>query len=270
VRPMIEDECEMYAYGMYLFNDEDGNHVAGHGGDVPGYEAYLWLDLDHGLATVVLSSQPYPPRASFLALEFFRAVARGMEPPDTPPLPDFTHISNPGDYAGEYRSETCALQLEAQNHHLVLVCGNDRIVLEERALDTFYTNHPNWDRYPLRFGRSLDGRVVEVSYGPQWFAGQAYHDLTQFETPPEWAAYVGHYRAHNPWATNFRVFVRKGQLMLCEPNGDEEILVPLSDGCFRIGEDGYVPERLTFDQVVNGQALRAERSGCVYFRFFTP
>ncbi|RPJ40415.1 MAG: class A beta-lactamase-related serine hydrolase, partial [Chloroflexi bacterium] len=268
--PLIEDEGEMYGYGIYLFDDEDGNRVAGHGGDVPGYEAYLWLDLENGLGTVVLSSQPYPPRASFLALEFFRAAALGLDPPDNPPLPDFTHISSPDDYAGEYHSEEGLLKLEAENHHLMLVYGDDRIALEERSLDSFFTNHPDWDRYPLRIGRSADGRVIEVCYGPQWFAGSAYQGPTQFAAPPEWAAYTGHYRAHNPWATNFRVIIRKGQLILCEPSGDEEILVPLSDGCFRIGEEDYIPERLTFDQVVNGQALRAERSGCPYYRFFTP
>jgi CubicO group peptidase (beta-lactamase class C family) len=270
MRPMIEDEGEMYGYGMYLFDDEDDNRVAGHGGDVPGYEAYLWLDLDNGLATVVLSSQPYPPRSSFLALEFFRSAASGLEPPESPPLPDFTHISNPGDYAGEYHSESCSLQLEAEDHHLMLVCGEERVALEQRAHDSFYTNQPDWDHYPLRFQRSKEGRVEEVSYGPQWFAGPGYQGPMQFETPPEWWAYTGHYRSHNPWATNFRVFIRKDQLILCEPSGDEEILVPLSDGCFRIGEDDYIPERLTFDQVVNGQALRAERSGCPYYRFFTP
>ncbi len=70
--------------------------------------------------------------------------------------------------------------------------------------------------------------------------------------------------------TKFRVFTRKGQLILCEPSGDEEILIPLGNGRFRIGEDEYIPEQLSFDQVVASQALRVTRSGCPYYRFFTP
>ncbi len=270
VRPMIEDDGEAYSYGLYLFDDE-GYRVAGHGGDVPGYEAYMWLDLDNGLGAVLLSSQPYPPRASFLALEFFRAAHLGVELPDSPPLPDFTYISNPEDFAGEYHSEDAILTLQAERHHLVLVCGDgQRVTLEQRAFDSFNTNHPGWDRYPLRFGHSDQGQVVEVSYGPLCFVREGYQAIPQYDTPAEWACFTGHYRSHDPWATNFRVFTRKGQLILCEPSGDEEILTPLGSGCFRVGEDDYIPERLAFDQVVEGQALRATRSGCPYYRFFTP
>ena len=107
-----------------------------------------------------------------------------------------------------------------------------------------------------------------MCYGPQWFSKHS--EPERFTTPVDWIAYIGHYRSHDPWATNFRVFSRKGQLILCEPSGDEEILVSLGNGCFRIGEDEYIPERLQFDQVVNGQALRVVRSGAPYYRFFTP
>jgi hypothetical protein len=137
-------------------------------------------------------------------------------------------------------------------------------------MDCFYANHPDWDRFLFRFERSLEGVITEVSYGPEWFVNNRYNGPTQFEMPAGWAAFSGHYYAHNPWSTNFRVFIRKGQLILCEPSGDEEVLVPLSESCFRIGEDEYIPERLYFDQCVEGQTLRATRSGCHYYRSFTP
>jgi CubicO group peptidase (beta-lactamase class C family) len=269
VFPMIEDEGEAYSYGLYLFDDEGYRH-AGHGGDVPGYESYLWLDLDNSLGAVVLMTQPYTPRASFLALEYFRAAYLGQRLPEKPSLPDFTHISNPQEYAGEYRSAECRLVLEAAGHHLLLVCDDQRVALEERDPGSFYADHPAWDLYPLRFGRAPDGKVAEVFYGPHWYTGARYKGPASFETPADWTAYAGHFRSHNPWSTNFRVFPRKGQLILAWPSGDEEILVPLAPGCFRIGEEEYIPERLCFDQVVDGQALRAVRSGCPYYRFFTP
>ncbi len=269
VFPMIEDEGEAYSYGLYLFDDEGFRH-AGHGGDVPGYEAYLWLDLDNSLGAVVLMTQPYTPRASFLALEYFRAAYLGYRLPEKTPLPDFTHISNPKEYMGVYHSEQCRLVLEATSHQLFLIFRGQRVLLEEREIDCFYANHPAWDLYMLRFGRSPDGKVVEVFYGPHWFTNERYEGPSSFETPPEWSVYTGHYRSHDPWSTNFRVFLRKGQLILSWPSGEEEILVPLAPGCFRIGQEEYVPERLCFDQVVDGQALRATRSGCSYYRFFTP
>jgi len=271
--PQIDDEGETYSYGLYLFED-DGYRVAGHGGDVPGYECYMWLDLDNGLGAVVLMTQPYTPRASFLALEYFRAAHLGMPLPETPPMPNFSHIRVPGDYAGEYTSETCTLRLVAENHYLYLMCQDQRVTLEERSYDCFYANHPEWERYLLRFERAKDGRVAAVSHGPNWLYNQNYEGPTRFASPAAWQAFTGHYRAHNPWSSNFRVFTRKGQLILSWPTGDEEVLSPLTADAdcaqFRIGEEEYIPERLVFDQVVNGQALRAVRSGCAYYRFFTP
>jgi hypothetical protein len=56
------------------------------------------------------------------------------------------------------------------------------------------------------------------------------------------------------------------------PDGfeDEQPLVPLEDGRFRAGEEETCPERLRFDVVVNGKALRAALSDGFYERDFTP
>ncbi|HEX9019540.1 MAG TPA: serine hydrolase domain-containing protein [Anaerolineaceae bacterium] len=269
VTPMIEDEGEVYSYGLYLFEDE-GYQIAGHGGDVPGYSTYLWLDLDNGLGSVALMTEPYTPRASFMALETLRAAYLGHRLPEPPPLPDFTHVKDAAQFAGTYHTAGCELVFAAENHHLVLVADGERVVLEERGLDSFYTCHPSWDRYLFRFGRSNEGQVVEVCYGPQWFTNEQYQGPVKFDFPAEWLGYTGHFRSHNPWNTNFRVFVRKGQLIYSSASGEEELLVPLGEGRFRIGEESYLPERLAFDQVVEGQALRAIQSGCPYYRFFTP
>ena len=269
VFPMIEDDGESYSYGLYLFED-DGYRHAGHGGNVPGYESYLWLDLDNGLGTVVLMTTPYVPRASFIALELFREAYLGHRLPVAPPIPDFTHISNPLEYAGFFHSDECELKLEAEEHHLVLVCRDQRVVLEEREHDRFYANHPDWDLYLLFFERARNGKVSEVFYGPRWFTNDLYHGPKLFDYPADWDGYCGHYRSHNPWATNFRVFQRKGQLILTKPSGEEEILVPLGGSCFRVGEEDYIPDRISFEQFIDGQALCAVYASCPYFRFFTP
>ena len=45
--------------------------------------------------------------------------------------------------------------------------------------------------------------------------------------------------------------------------------MPLGDGLFGVGDE-RVPERLRFDAVVEGKALRANLSGCDYYRSFSP
>jgi hypothetical protein len=271
IKPMIKEEGEAYSYGLTLFED-DGYRIAGHGGDVPGYECYMWLDLDNGLGTVLLMTTPYTPSASFLILEFFRAAYLGHRLPEEPPLPDFTQVNRAADYALDYEplSQSAPLLcLAAEGNHLYLDCNGQRVALEERSTDCFYVNHPCFDRYLLRFER-VHGKISEVFAGPYWYVTNKYHGSRKFDTPAEWAAFVGHYRTYNPWYPNFRVCLRKGRLVLVWPSGEEEYLTALGENRFRIGEEAYIPERLVFDQVVQGQALRATRSGCAYYRYFLP
>jgi hypothetical protein len=112
--------------------------------------------------------------------------------------------------------------------------------------------------------------VVELMHGGDWYVTEDYEGPTTFETPPAWEAYLGHYHNYNPWSANFRVVLRKGALLAITGDGQERELTP--DGNrFRIGDDPDSPERIAFDTVVDGQALRAIRPGGeIHYRFFTP
>ena len=149
-------------------------------------------------------------------------------------------------------------------------------------LEPYSTTTPSSSRIRRTIGscsasaaKRTTGDVVELFHGAGWYVNDRYQGPTSFDTPPEWDAFPGHYRAHNPWATNFRVVRRKGQLWLVfpvAPDGfeDEQPLVPLGDGSFRAGADETSPERVRFDVVVDGKALRAVLSDGVYERDFTP
>lgn len=90
--------------------------------------------------------------------------------------------------------------------------------------------------------------------------------------PPEFEPYVGHYRCHNPWLTNFRVVARGGGLWMVTLESDQPSapMTPLRAGTFRVGKDERSPERLSFDTLVEGRAIRATYSGHDYYRTFTP
>jgi CubicO group peptidase (beta-lactamase class C family) len=89
--------------------------------------------------------------------------------------------------------------------------------------------------------------------------------------PDEWLPFLGHYRSHNSWLTNFRVVAKEGGLMLSADAVDEmrHPLSPLDDGHFRVGKQPWSPERLAFDTVIDGRAQRAWLSGAAYHRTFT-
>ena len=264
-----------YGYGIYI-RDDEGHRRLAHGGDMPGYEAYVAMDLDRGLGIVVLAAQPYPTRLWGQVYDYWRAVGGGEEPPALAAPPDPTRVEDAADYAGTFRAEADVLQIAAKGECLYAeLDGGKRVTLERRGADCFYGNHPRLERFLLHFEREegsgdAPGPVVALAHGQDWYAHDRYEGPRAFSYPRKWDAYAGHYRAHNPWLSNLRVFVRQGALWFAWPWGDEDPLLPLKDGTFRLGAEPYSPERLCFDQIVDGQALRVTLSGCAYYRFFTP
>jgi len=266
-----------YAYGYGLeMPVVDGHAYLMHGGMMPGYWSTWRADRESGLAAVALMNGPFAPGVPVYAVQLLRALFEQRDPP-APTLPDPTRVSNAADYAGTYHlcdpssdpDRNRTLTLAADGERLILDDGGERLVLEDRGDDTFYVPHPDFALFLLRFGRS-GAHVVEAFHGPDWYVNAQYDGLTTVAHPPEWLAYPGHYRAHNPWRTNFRIVLRKGALLLIEPSGDEEPVTALEPDIFRVGADDYSPERLRFDTIVDGYALRARASSCDYYRFFTP
>jgi D-alanyl-D-alanine carboxypeptidase len=262
-----EDYGSAYGYGLNITADR-GHTVIGHSGGMVGYYAAILADLDDGLGAVVLANGPGEPGAiASYALKLLRAAHHGEGLPPQPAV-DPTPIANAADYGGRYTSRSRTFALEAKDERLTMRYGTESLSLESRSKDCFYVLHPDFDRFLLRFGRE-QGRVVEAFHGPDWYVSEAYAGPENPDHPEEWDAYAGHYRSHNPWHTNFRVVLRKGSLLLVEPWGEEEVLVPVESSIFRPGEDEHSPERLRFDTILDGQAIRANLSGCDYYRTFT-
>jgi hypothetical protein len=119
----------------------------------------------------------------------------------------------------------------------------------------------------LHFERE-NGNVIGFSHGSNWYARAGSPAKTAPASPKAWDAYPGHYRTTHAWFNNFRIVVRRGALYLVAPSGDETKMEPLGPAMFK--EEGESSERLHFDGVVDGKALRANLSGVDYYRVFTP
>jgi len=265
-RPAI-DAGEGWSYGYGLETRVEGGHtMVAHSGGMIGYYARILGDLEDGLGVAVMINGPGSrERLAGYALQVARSAVHGRPlPPDDPP----TKVKNPADYAGTFTSpDGRKLVLAADQGRLILLHDGERIVLEARDDDRFYVPHAAFALFLLGFGRD-QGKVVEASYGPDWYAGERYTGPRDFDHPKEWDAFPGHYRTVNPWEPNFRIVLRKGKLLFCTAE-DEEPITPLEGGLFRVGED-YSAERLRFDTVISGRALQANVSGIPYYRVFTP
>jgi hypothetical protein len=266
-----------YCYGLFR-SDLEGHVSLGHGGGMPGFSSAMRSDLDSGFGAVVFVNGPgRPDDVARYALALLRASAEDAPLPDPPreERPDKAALAA---YVGAYRNGDQTLRVVERGEGIGLALADGLAPLEPLHDDTFAVDHPDWERFTLGFGRDGE-RIVEAWHGGEWWAGDGYAGPTEFEVPAAWHAYPGHYRSHNPWATNFRVVIRKGELWLLVPGsdsdgiGEQEHLVPIGDpaaGLFRIGDDERSPERLQFSAIVEGRALLARLSGADYARFFTP
>ena len=271
-RPWIEGDESIWGqagYGLYVFQ-RNGSTLVGHGGDTPGYEAYLVADLDRGVGLALLAAQPYPPGLIRSALDIVQAALLGRPLPDLPAGRDPELIEDAGAYAGRYGTGEEVRTLRARGERLLLEVDGGEVALEGRGSDRFYVNHPRFDRHLLSFGRDEAGRVVAAWHGAGWYAAEDADVPPASAVPPEWQAYPGHYRSFSPWESNFRVLLRRGRLLLAWPSGDEDLLAPAGRATFRVGEEAWLPERLRFGPIVNGQAWGANLSGGYYSRSFIP
>lgn len=250
-----------YGYGLASW-DIAGHTYIEHGGTMLGFAAELMCDMDAGLGVVLLTNAPgwlafqLWQMAEFI-LRCLRATLDQQPLPPMPPLEDTAIVADATGYAGVYRCGARQLEFVAEDNRLRLKQNETRAALLRRGDDAFYVvDEPNLDRFLLCFGRS-GGQVAEVWYGSDWYVNEHYTGPTQFDYPSEWESYVGHYRAHTPWLSDFRIVVRKGVLYLVYWWGQEEKLVPAGPGRFQVGEGGHPSEVIVFDSVVVGKAQRA-------------
>jgi D-alanyl-D-alanine carboxypeptidase len=185
-------------------------------------------------------------------------------PPPPPPATD--KITSAADYAGTFStSDGSKLVLTSQEDKLLLQHSGAAIVLEQAAPDLFFVKHPDWDLFLLGFSRE-QGKVVEAFHGARWWSNERYSGPKTFKYPAEWDAYAGHYQSDSPWYDSTRLVVRKGQLLV-------EGLQPLEaiePRVFRVGGQSIDVDRVVFDNIVEGRAMRASYSGIEFFRAFTP
>jgi D-alanyl-D-alanine carboxypeptidase len=257
-----------YGYGMGT-SERDGGLVLRHSGGMVGYSSMLVADVEAGVGAVVLVNGP--GRASAVA-DFAIDVARAAihkEPLPAVPAPDDpTKVANANDYPGDFQgAEDHTLTVRAHGGRLlVAVNGGSPVAAERRGTDAFLVNSPAMDRFLLRFKRE-DGKVTWATHGGDTYVTPAYREKPRSMPSAEWLAYRGHYRTTHAWFNNFRIVVRPDGLFLLSPDGGETKMEPLGPDVFK--EEGMSAERLRFDSIVDGQALRANLSGVDYYRVFT-
>jgi D-alanyl-D-alanine carboxypeptidase len=245
-----DDEGVPYGLGLWI-TERDGHRIVGHSGGMVGYVAQMLCDMDAGIGVIALANGPSGARVvAEYAVDLARAEHEGAALPDPP-------ADSPADlsaYVGAYGPIAVTPDgIEA----------NGRTgALAEHATDEYTTDHPDLAETFVRFGRSEDGRVDHVIAGGSWYPGAAHAGRPEVPHPPEWEAYPGVYRSHNPWLPAIRVTLCQGALG-AEPSGyGHKPLVPHPSGGFAwTSPEGILPERFGFSEVIEGRAQCLEWGG---------
>ena len=259
-------EDQYYGYGVQL-TESDGRRFVGHGGGVQGFHSTMLADMDGGIAVVALTNGPANvDSVGRFALVAVTAAMENRELPALPPPASFA-LENAGDYAGDYVGPAGRkLTVLAEGKQLTLEYDNRRLPLDSAGKDAFLCGDSGFALYPIRFRRE-NQEVVELYYGQDSYANARYKGRRNFDSPPEWETYPGHYRTSTRQHVNFRIVLRKGALWFVSAAGDETMLIQDKPGTFRVGD---TPEWLRFDELLNGKTMRANYSGTDYHRDFTP
>lgn len=263
---------DYYGYGLATYFVQ-GRRYIGHGGGNAGFRSAMVVDMEAGLGVILLANRmgetdPLVEVAQ-CALTAACAVMDGRELPPLPSAAEPARMANAAEYAGTFASPSGPLVLVAEGSRLLLGYDGQQIPLEKRRGDSFYVPHPDFSLALLDFSRE-DEVVVEAFHGGDRYVREGYGGPWQFVYPSHWDSFVGHYRARNPELSNFRIALRKGVLTLLNPWGNSDPLAPVTDSRFRIGSDELSPETLEFSAIADGRALRADYSGCPYYRTFEP
>lgn len=261
---------EHYGLGLGI-RTVNGHTYVGHTGGMLGFISEILADMDDGLGVVTLNNSRVGSNDIALnTLTMLNAAVRGKRLPSIPAPRDSFHVKNASDYAGEYRRlDGKRVSFRSERGRLYLVEGNKTIPMELRDKDTFLADHSDYRLFLFKFGRKA-GKVVEVFHGADWYPKGAYKGRWVLSHPRSWHPYLGHYRSLNPWASNFRVVLRKGALVFIQHDGKEEPVVALGDGTFRVGADKRCPERVEFSAIFRGKAMVALLSGARYDRVSSP
>lgn len=284
---------EESTYGLGINVERVGaNTLVTHGGGMVGYSTFFLVDLTAGFGVVVLTNangdnlySQMLARAGHADLTQRITGAPSPELPDPDPRVRTSGEPEPGVRVGRFRrvgapADAPALSISSETGGEVIVGLSGETGRLCRTLTGRYvTDHPHLRRFHL----DLD----ETAEQPRWTHGSDVYvsiddapvvvaELAQREAsaPAEWDAIVGHYRSYSPWYPTLRIVHRSGRLLLVAPGGveapsEEEELVEIAPGQFRIGVDPTMPERLIVGPIVDGQAITLVRDGCVYSRTFT-
>ena len=252
-----------YGYGIAV-DTLEGHKVVRHTGGMVSFASAMQVDIDAGVGAFasINAMQGYRPNpVAQYAMQLMRAHRESKALPAAPAPRDIYKVEDAASFAGTFTdTKGGKLEFVADGDKLFMLHDGKRVALEGGG-GAFLVLHPDFDRFPLTFGRAdvkdPKSAVTEVGWGGEWYTSGKYAGPKSFDYPKDWDAFVGHYRNESPWIGSFHIVIRKGQLLI-------DGVLPLKEsdgGIFRLSDEESNTEWIRFTDIANGRAMHLKFSG---------
>jgi D-alanyl-D-alanine carboxypeptidase len=251
------------SYGNGLMHvGNAGRTYLHHTGGMVSFSSSFHVDVASGAGAFASSTMSafaeYRPRllTRFAADALTDALAR--RPLPSPPSVDVA-LPNAATYVGGYIGPDGAFDVRPGTP-LMIVTRQGQAPLQPWGGDIFRTTHPQFRQFSLMFDRT-NGAITGASWGPSSFLKQG---LAGHPAPSDrsLSQLAGRYINDSPWLGTMLVVERGGRLWI----GTETPLTKIGNNLWRVGREGWSPERASFGNFIDGRPQTFVYSGEKFLR----
>ena len=239
-----------------------GRSYLHHTGGMVSFSSSFHLDVASGAGAFASSTIHYgaeyrPRLLSRFAADALTDAMAGKPPPPPPSLD--VPVANAAAYVGGYVGPMGAFDVRVGNP-LTIVTRDGSAPLQPWGGDVFRTIHPAFRSFSLKFERS--GRAIAgATWGPATFLRQG-SSAPVPRSDPALARLAGRYVNDNPWYGTLIVVERGGKLWI----GTDTPMTRIGDNLWRVGQESWSPERVSFAHVIDGRPQTLIFSGEKFLR----
>ena len=263
-RHMVPSDRPLMSYGNGLMHvGGSGRNYLHHTGGMVGFASSFHLDKVSGAgafaSSTVSAFLEYRPRLlTAFAVDALTNAMRGQS------LPPRTLLTLPlagpaAAFAGRYSGPAGSFEIAAGSP-LTIIANGVSAELQPWGGEAFRTVHPIYRRFTLLMERS-GGKVTGAAWGPNSYVRDG-SPATAAKSDPALALLAGRYTNDSPWWGTMIIVERGGRLWI----GTDTEMHRLGDNLWRVGDDAWSPERLSFADVVDGRPQTFNLNGELFQR----
>lgn len=259
-RHAVSSDSPQMTYGNGLMHvGGSGRSYLHHTGGMVGFSSAFHIDTHSGVGAFASSNVSafleYRPRLlTWFAVDALTNAMRGQALP-SPKLLALPLIEPAANFAGRYFGPGGSFEIRP-GKSLTLFANGQSAELQPWGGEIFRTLHPVYRRFSLMFERS-GSKVIGAAWGAQSFVREGSGVAKRDSSSPDLAKLAGRYTNDSPWWGTTIIVERGGKLWIAT----ETRLHPVGENLWRVGDELWSPERLSFADFVAGRPQTMTLSG---------